>query len=1009
MVVLVPSTVDPIEADNAAELMSPSVREASGIKLIKNNLRKENFLSGDLTTAPHTFSEKEKEKEYSEEKRDTNAFDWSVKTIKSDWLPEQPKQTSLINVDVNEACSASIFIDKLNNDKSINTDTHPTGVKMEDLTSTFSDLAAAKTPPVANRTRSKSKPTTEVIISPFRPRSSSVSSLPSTENTPAVSRTTAEIIAEIERYRDRPPTSEKLPLSSSFTNITVNTLLTPQNSDGNVFGSSGNQRNASTTSTNMMSLTANDLARALGSQNILTARNECQNAVEKAPLSSKNPYAILTFLRTLKETLLKFVDTTGNSGLPYKSLDEAFVDGVTQRCFIGDASSIFDGLIKTNPPKVTFDSFATAIKALYCSGLTDQTILGNASFFRWELKESPADASLRLAMSLNSLSTSPNQSEVKRFFIYGCRDVYPELHERLLSFQHNGKMWTDASVSLDDIVKYCNIKCKHLWTARSKDSDRDLTAMMDKMNSLEALLVTLKNPQHSGSTSTAKSYERPKRSIINYAHSIGMEPETLSDFSTVMTIFTANVGPPTDEEITDFNYTKNLVLNAFNRNAPPYATGVPQYGRNFPGNCFVCDKPGHRSNECELLVFAKAMAGNDLFQKWKDEQNKGNFSFHSTNVVNSPLKAANETISLVDNSDVSLSELNVIDSSSFINKSLLDSSIPESFVTSSLISSTLTVDDERSTPLLIEPLLESGIDKSLFIETNLDRYHHINNDKPLVNLPVSPREDEVLVDIISTSPVTFDIDKTRGKPTVLWGQCRVNGLYIEQALFDTGSDCNIVEVSFINLLNKRYKRNIRVYDYPRKRGTQGIGGIMSAIGYCDLTISPGNNRGLVSRLFRFTVVEHAPVPFILGIPIISGFNMDIKLSSNTIEYYDYVKGIPTKLITPLKVCTESFTTRFDGHSPYIRVMISRPTTLEVGPKGSSGTHHAVTCTLSRVPTYRHEDYFIHTTPLLHGADIAGSSCIYTDKQLFASDYDGFTGDGFPTIATVLREHSKLAL
>ena len=101
------------------------------------------------------------------------------------------------------------------------------------------------------------------------------------------------------------------------------------------------------------------------------------------------------------------------------------------------------------------------------------------------------------------------------------------------------------------------------------------------------------------------------------------------------------------------------------------------------------------------------------------------------------------------------------------------------------------------------------------------------------------------------------------------------------------------------------------------------------------------------------------------------------------------------------MCTESFTTRFDGHSPYIRVMISRPTTLEVGPKGSSGTHHAVTCTLSRIPTYRHEDYFIHTTPLLHGADIAGSSCIYTDKQLFASDYDGFDGDGFPTIATVL--------
>ena len=86
-----------------------------------------------------------------------------------------------------------------------------------------------------------------------------------------------------------------------------------------------------------------------------------------------------------------------------------------------------------------------------------------------------------------------------------------------------------------------------------------------------------------------------------------------------------------------------------------------------------------------------------------------------------------------------------------------------------------------------------------------------------MNLPVSPSKDDALVDIISTSPVDFDLNKPRGNPTVLWTQCRITGLYIEQTLLDSGADCNIVEVSFINLLNRHYKRNIRVYNYSRKQ------------------------------------------------------------------------------------------------------------------------------------------------------------------------------------------------
>ena len=766
MVLLVQNTLGLTdEAPAPSDVQSPSVSVAAEY-LIKNiNNEKENDgeaqnervsnwpspkYDGDdgLRKIRRNFG-KEKEKNKREAFHNKTS-DWSVRTDQFDWASTQSQL--LINYNEREAESASNLIDNQMNNNNINIPISFESDIMADYSSTFTKLIYPNTTPVADRTRSKSRSTVQETESPPRPRSSSVdSSTPSAEKSSV--RTTAQIIEAATRVQEK-LASFNGPFAVTSP-ITVNTLLTPQSSGANVFGSSlTTQVQPATQLIMSSSLTATDLAKALGSQNILSARNECQNAVAKAPLSSKKDYDILAFLRTLKETLLKFVDSTGNSGLPYTTLDQAFVDGVTQSCFIGEAASIFSGLIKTNPPKVTFDSFATAIKALYCSGLTDQTILGNASFFRWNEYESPADASLRLAMSLNSLSTSPNQSEVKRFFIYGCRDVYKELHERLLTFQHHGKSWTDVSVSLDDIVQYCNIKCKHLWSNRQKDSD-----LLTKMNNLEVLLMNFKQPSVQPVPAPTKSYDRPKRSIINYAHSIGIEPESPADFQTVMNIFTTNVGVPTEEEIADFQCTRNLVLNAFNRHNPPYANGVPNYGRSYPVVCFVCDKPGHRSNECDLLAFAKSIAGTDSFQKWKDDHNKGmNYIFPTQKLSNTPLKAVTETVSLVDNSDVSLSDLDL--TISFSNKNLLDEQIPETFVFDTLKVSSSAHNAADNSAQDLQTVLTA-------VETDLSIFSHYESDKSHVNLPVSPSKDDALVDIISTSPVDFDLNRPRGKPTVL--------------------------------------------------------------------------------------------------------------------------------------------------------------------------------------------------------------------------------------------------
>ena len=467
-------------------------------------------------------------------------------------------------------------------------------------------------------------------------------------------------------------------------------------------------------------------------------------------------------MRTLKATLNKFVDPTGNSGLPYRSLDEAFADGVTQTCFQKDAYAIFEGLIQTNPPTDTFDGFANAIKALYCSGHTDQMILGTASFFRWHVGETPADASLRLSASLTSLTTPCPPHEVKRFFIFGCREVYPELHERLLSFEFKGKIWTDPTVPLGEIVKYCNVKCKHLWAPRSSDKENAgaLSAMMEKMEMMGSLLLQLQqNQQPPPPPISTRSYERPRRNIVSYAQSMGFELSDPTEFSTALTIFTSNVGPPTEDELIEFNRDKNLVLSSFNRNMPPYATGVPSYGRGFSGNCFVCEKPGHRFNECELLNFAKTMGNNELFTKWKETQNKGNdYIFPTKNITDTPLKHVNETVSLVLASDVSLSDPNLLNS--FSNKTLLDSTIPDSVVLSTF--ELLKPVDLMAPPPLIEPL---NISKGIVID--LSSYNHIAINKPQVNLPVSPSKDDAPIDILSTSPVTFDLHRSRGKATVL--------------------------------------------------------------------------------------------------------------------------------------------------------------------------------------------------------------------------------------------------
>ena len=950
---------------------------------------------------------REKENLAKEKKREEAQLvsDWSVSITDPNWMPSMASQTT-IRVIKNKRDEANDTMPLINNlINNINSNISDPNVEMEYLDSTFRALTAENTPPIASRTRSNTRTTHRT---PSKP--SSIHDVEAPDNNQLLD-SLHHLDVKIDdndnnsnyhtQYNEtRIPTEFN---SASFqtpraTSITVLTASLPQNATTTILpvGSASSPRSAHAS---IMGAQFNsiDLAKALGSQNILAARKECQTAVEKAPLTSKDPSLILTFLRTLKATLNKFVDPTGNSGLPYRSLDEAFADGVTQTCFQKDAYAIFEGLIQTNPPTDTFDGFANAIKALYCSGHTDQMILGTASFFRWHVGETPADASLRLSASLTSLTTPCPPHEVKRFFIFGCREVYPELHERLLSFEFKGKIWTDPTVPLGEIVKYCNVKCKHLWAPRSSDRENAgaLSAMMEKMEMMGSLLLQLQqNQQPPPPPISTRSYERPRRNIVSYAQSMGFELSDPTEFSTALTIFTSNVGPPTEDELIEFNRDKNLVLSSFNRNMPPYATGVPSYGRGFSGNCFVCEKPGHRFNECELLNFAKTMGNNELFTKWKETQNKGNdYIFPTKNITDTPLKHVNETVSLVLASDVSLSDPNLLNS--FSNKTLLDSTIPDSVVLSTF--ELLKPVDLMAPPPLIEPL---NISKGIVID--LSSYNHIAINKPQVNLPVSPSKDDAPIDILSTSPVTFDLHRSRGKATVLWTQCRITGLYIEQTLLDSGADCNIVEVSFINLLNRRYKRNIRVYNYRRKHSTEGIGGETAAIGYCDLTISPGNNRGLVSRVFRFTVVEHSPVPFILGMPVITEFNMDISTSTNTLAYYDFVKGVPTKLLTPMKVCTESFTTRFDGHSPYIRVMVAKSTVLDVGPKGSSGSHQTVTCTLSRVPTHRHDDYLIHTTPLLHSADITGASCIYSDRQLFTADYQNFEGPGFPDIKTVIR-------
>ena len=648
----------PAPTDPAAVSLTPPplVREVVPLISKEENKRSENEVD--------TFSEKEKENKNKEALNEITP-DWSVRSDVFDWMPRQSKQTTTIRNDINlnEAERASMLNDNLiKNDININIYHNLSEMEEYDYESTFRQLTAADTPP-SGRTRSK---VNADITQSSRGRSKSISESKSDATSSQPTR------KEIDNYLQRIKEKENN-LTTANTVSVYTAVLTPQNSGANFNSSSLPSSSMSTPNVN--GLTATELAKALGTQNILASRNECRDAVAKDALSSKDPYEILSFLRTLRENLNRFVDPSGITGLPYKTLDEAFVDGVTQACFVGPAYGIYRGVIKRNPPRITFDGFATALKTLYCAELTDATIMGDASYFRWEPLETPADAAIRLEISLNALSIPCSAAETKRFFVYGCKGTHPRLHQKLVLFEHSGKIWSDPSVTLDDIVKYCNIKCRDLWLPRHGDND-----VGSKLANLEKLIMKMSTP--SASPPAVRSYDRPvKRNIVNYVQSMGLEPETPSDFSTALTIFTSNVGAPTEEELMDFNREKNLVLNAFNRGTPSYATGVPHWGRdrgNFAGNCFICDKPGHRSNECDLMAFAKSAAGMDSFQKWKDEQNKGISDTQPTNVTNHNPKAVNEVILPALQSDVSLSDLDL--TVSFLNKNLLDKQIPETFV-----------------------------------------------------------------------------------------------------------------------------------------------------------------------------------------------------------------------------------------------------------------------------------------------------------------------------------------